>query len=152
MLPQRDGTYYITESHLTGQPQEHRVDYTLGNRRIQKRASSVGMGVTRLAGADGRCEAAKALYQARADLSAGDAIIQLGAGRFYLLAGDPARAIGALETSLKLVRDTFAEYLLAYAHAERAEYSTAREILQNIAPAGPQYPKTLELLKALEGR
>ena len=27
--------YYITESTLTGKPQEHRVDYTLGNRRIQ---------------------------------------------------------------------------------------------------------------------
>ena len=32
---QRDGAYYITESYLTGKPVEHRVDYTLGNRRIQ---------------------------------------------------------------------------------------------------------------------
>jgi len=32
---QRAGAYYITESYLTGKPQEHRVDYTLGNRRIQ---------------------------------------------------------------------------------------------------------------------
>ncbi len=31
----RDGAYYITETYLTGKPQEHRVDYTLGNRRIQ---------------------------------------------------------------------------------------------------------------------
>jgi predicted CXXCH cytochrome family protein len=29
------GQYYITESYLTGKPQEHRVQYTLGNRRIQ---------------------------------------------------------------------------------------------------------------------
>ena len=32
---ERDGAYYITESYLTGKPQEHRVEYTLGNRRIQ---------------------------------------------------------------------------------------------------------------------
>jgi tetratricopeptide (TPR) repeat protein len=32
---ERDGQYYITESYLTGKPQEHRVEYTLGNRRIQ---------------------------------------------------------------------------------------------------------------------
>ena len=28
-------TYFITESFFTGEPVEHRVDYTLGNRRIQ---------------------------------------------------------------------------------------------------------------------
>jgi hypothetical protein len=34
-LRERDGLFYITEEYLTGKPQEHRVDYTLGNRRIQ---------------------------------------------------------------------------------------------------------------------
>jgi predicted CXXCH cytochrome family protein len=34
-LRERDGVFYITETYLTGKPQEHRVDYTLGNRRIQ---------------------------------------------------------------------------------------------------------------------
>jgi predicted CXXCH cytochrome family protein len=34
-LRERDGVFYITERYLTGKPQEHRVDYTLGNRRIQ---------------------------------------------------------------------------------------------------------------------
>jgi predicted CXXCH cytochrome family protein len=34
-LSRRDGAYYITETYLTGKPQEHRVEYTLGNRRIQ---------------------------------------------------------------------------------------------------------------------
>jgi len=29
------GTYYITESDLTGKPWEHKIDYTLGNRRVQ---------------------------------------------------------------------------------------------------------------------
>ncbi len=31
----RGGSYYITESYLSGKEQEHRVDYTLGSRRIQ---------------------------------------------------------------------------------------------------------------------
>ena len=35
MLRQRNGEYYITESYLFGKPHEHRVEYTLGNRRIQ---------------------------------------------------------------------------------------------------------------------
>jgi predicted CXXCH cytochrome family protein len=34
-LLQRNGEFYITESYLTGKPVEHRVQYTLGNRRIQ---------------------------------------------------------------------------------------------------------------------
>ena len=34
-LSARNGAYYVTESYLTGRPVEHRVDYTLGNRRIQ---------------------------------------------------------------------------------------------------------------------
>jgi predicted CXXCH cytochrome family protein len=34
-LRERDGVFYITETYLTGKAQEHRVDYTLGNRRIQ---------------------------------------------------------------------------------------------------------------------
>lgn len=34
-LRERDGIFYITESYLTGKPKEHRIDYTLGNRRIQ---------------------------------------------------------------------------------------------------------------------
>jgi len=35
LLQRRNGEYYITESDLTGKPWEHRVEYTLGNRRIQ---------------------------------------------------------------------------------------------------------------------
>jgi predicted CXXCH cytochrome family protein len=34
-LRERDGVFYITETYLNGKLQEHRVDYTLGNRRIQ---------------------------------------------------------------------------------------------------------------------
>jgi predicted CXXCH cytochrome family protein len=35
------GAYYITESYLTGKPQEHRIQYTLGNRRIQHYLSTL---------------------------------------------------------------------------------------------------------------
>jgi len=35
VLSERNGAFYITETYLNGKPQEHRVDYTLGNRRIQ---------------------------------------------------------------------------------------------------------------------
>ncbi len=34
-LSERDGVFYITETYLAGKPQTHRVDYTLGNRRVQ---------------------------------------------------------------------------------------------------------------------
>ena len=35
LLHYRDKNYYITESDLTGKPWEHRVEYTLGERRFQ---------------------------------------------------------------------------------------------------------------------
>lgn len=35
LLRRSNGNYFITESVLSGKPWEHRVDYTLGNRRIQ---------------------------------------------------------------------------------------------------------------------
>ena len=43
-LAQRGGAYYITESYLTGKPEEHRVDYTLGNRRIQHYLTTLSSG------------------------------------------------------------------------------------------------------------
>lgn len=36
LLKHYDGNYFITESDLSGKPQEHHVDYTLGDRRIQQ--------------------------------------------------------------------------------------------------------------------
>jgi predicted CXXCH cytochrome family protein len=35
LLQYRDNNYYITESDLSGKPSEHRVEYTLGDRRFQ---------------------------------------------------------------------------------------------------------------------
>lgn len=36
LLRHRQGKYYVTEQDLTGKPWEHRVEYTLGNRRLQQ--------------------------------------------------------------------------------------------------------------------
>jgi hypothetical protein len=44
VLREREGVYYITESYLTGKPQEQRVDYTLGNRRIQHYLTTLASG------------------------------------------------------------------------------------------------------------
>ena len=43
-LRSADGALYITESSLTGKPVEHRVDYTLGNRRIQHYLTTIDRG------------------------------------------------------------------------------------------------------------
>ncbi|MGH9144264.1 MAG: ammonia-forming cytochrome c nitrite reductase subunit c552, partial [Vicinamibacterales bacterium] len=39
-----DGAYYITESNITGKPREHRVEYTLGSRRIQHYLTTIEKG------------------------------------------------------------------------------------------------------------
>jgi predicted CXXCH cytochrome family protein len=38
------GAYFITESNITGQPREHRVEYTLGSRRIQHYLTTIENG------------------------------------------------------------------------------------------------------------
>jgi predicted CXXCH cytochrome family protein len=40
----QNGEYFITESELTGKPQEHRVEYTLGSRRIQHYLTTIDKG------------------------------------------------------------------------------------------------------------
>jgi predicted CXXCH cytochrome family protein len=39
-----DGAYFITESNITGTPREHRVEYTLGSRRIQHYLTTIDKG------------------------------------------------------------------------------------------------------------
>jgi predicted CXXCH cytochrome family protein len=41
---QRNGEFYITESVLTGKEQEHRVEFTLGSRRIQHYLTTIDRG------------------------------------------------------------------------------------------------------------
>ena len=121
--------------------------------RLAAGVTLVALGVTQLSGEDGeRFERAKQAYRARAELNSDDPEQQLGAGKFYLLTGDPVSAIPALQTSLKLDPGMPARYYLAYAYAEQREYSAAREVLQSIPPADPQYARAQELLRAIAGR
>jgi len=39
-----DGSYFVTESYLTGKPQEHRVEFTLGSRRVQHYLTTIDKG------------------------------------------------------------------------------------------------------------
>jgi predicted CXXCH cytochrome family protein len=39
-----DGAYFITESNITGRPREHRVEFTLGSRRIQHYLTTIEKG------------------------------------------------------------------------------------------------------------
>jgi len=38
------GSYFVTESYLTGKPQEHRVEFTLGSRRVQHYLATIDKG------------------------------------------------------------------------------------------------------------
>lgn len=127
---------------------------TLGDRatiaRMAAAVTLVSLGVPDLAGEDGqRFTAAKQLFRARVALDGDDPEQQLGAGKFYLLCGDPASAIGALETSLRLEPDMPARYYLAYAYAQRGKLDEARRIIRAIPPADAQYAPAQRLLKAI---
>ena len=120
--------------------------------RVSAAVTLVSLGVARLDGEDGRRFAdVQQVYRARAQLNSDDALQQLGAGKFYLLTGDPVSALGALENSLKLDPEVPAKYFLAYAHAERGEYQQARDVLGTIPPSNAQYPKAQELLRSIAG-
>ena len=118
--------------------------------RIAAAVTLVSFGVNQLPGEDGGgFEAAKQLFRARAELNTDDAEQQLGAGKFYLLTGDPVTAIGALETSLKLEPDIPARYYLAYAYAQRGRLEEARALLKAIPESDSQYARAQALLKAI---
>ncbi|HEY2018990.1 MAG TPA: ammonia-forming cytochrome c nitrite reductase subunit c552 [Bryobacteraceae bacterium] len=121
--------------------------------RVASAVALVSLGVSQLPGEDGeRFERAKQVFRARAALNSDDAEQQLGAGRFYLLTGDPVTAITALEGSLKLDPEVPAQYYLAYAYAQQGKMDDARRILLAIPPADSQYARAQTLLKAIAGR
>jgi len=129
---------------------------SLGDRSATVRIAAavwlVSQGIGQLPGEDGvRFERAKQLFRARAQLNSDDAEQQLGAGRFYLLAGDPVTAAGALEGSLKLDSEIPAQYFLAYAYAQQGRLDEARKLLQAIPQADPQFARAQRLLQALAG-
>jgi predicted CXXCH cytochrome family protein len=128
----------------------HSLSDTSAVARIAATVSLVSMGVHELPGEDGRrLEDGMRLFRARAELNTDDAGQQLGAGKFYLLSGDPVTAIGALENSIKLEPDIPARYYLAFAYAQRGRLQEARELLNAIPPADSQYTRAQALLKAL---
>ena len=118
--------------------------------RMTAAVTLVSLGVSHLAGEDGqRFDDAKRLFRARVVLDGDDPEQQLGAGKFYLLCGDPVSAIGALETSLRLEPDIPARYYLAYAYAQRGRLDEARRLLHAIPPADAQYGPAQRLLQAI---
>ncbi|HEX3747829.1 MAG TPA: tetratricopeptide repeat protein [Bryobacteraceae bacterium] len=97
-------------------------------------------------------ELAKQLFRARAALDADDAEQDLAAGRFYLLLADPASAVKAFQTSLKLDPQVPVQYLLGGAYAEQGNFAAAKAILQAIPMSDDQYEKAQRLLKAIAAR
>jgi thioredoxin-like negative regulator of GroEL len=66
-----------------------------------------------------------------------------------LLTGDPARALTALEASLRIDPEVPARYLLAAAYAQQGQVAKAREVLLTIPPGDTDYAKAQRLLKAI---
>jgi HEAT repeat protein len=118
--------------------------------RVGATVALVSLGISQLPGEDGeRFEQGKQVFRARAKLNSDDAEQLLGAGKFYLLTGDPGTAIGALQASLKLDPEIPARYYLAYAKAQQGHLDEARQILAAIPPSDSQYANAQKLLKAL---
>lgn len=118
--------------------------------RVAATVALVSLGISQLPGEDGeRFEQAKQVFRARAELNSDDAAQLLGAGKFYLLTGDPVTAVGALQNSLKLDPGIPARYYLAYAKAQQGHLDEARRILEAIPPTDSQYANAQNLLKTL---
>ena len=94
-------------------------------------------------------ELAKQLFRARAALNADDAEQDLAAGRFYMILADPASAVAAFQTSLKLDPQVPVQYLLGGAYAQQGDLKAAKQILEAIPAGDPQYEKAQRLLKAI---
>lgn len=132
---------------------KHALNDSAATVRIGATVSLVSMGIASLTGEEGvQFEAAKKLFRARANLNSDNADQLLGAGKFYLLTGDPIEAIGALQASLKIDPEIPAKYYLAYAKAQQGHLEEARQILAEIPSNDPQYAKAQNLLKALGGQ
>jgi predicted CXXCH cytochrome family protein len=118
--------------------------------RVAASVTLVTLQATNMAGEDARrFDDARKLFGARALLNADDAEQQLGAGKFYLLTGDPVTAVNALENSLRLEPEIPAKVFLAYAYAQLGRLPEARAMLKTIPPSDAQYQRAQALLKAI---
>jgi tetratricopeptide (TPR) repeat protein len=118
--------------------------------RINAAVGLIGMGMRQLPGEYVEpLERAKQLFRARAALNADDADQDVAAGRFYMLTADPASAVAAFQTGLKLDPQVPVQYLLGGAYAEQGNLSAARKVLEAIPSGDPQYEKAQRLLQAI---
>jgi tetratricopeptide (TPR) repeat protein len=118
--------------------------------RINAAVGLIGMGMRQAPGEYAEpLERAKQLFRARAALNADDADQDVAAGRFYMLTADPASAVAAFQTSLKLDPQIPVQYLLGGAYAEQGNLGAAKKILEAIPVSDPQYEKAQRLLKAI---
>jgi len=121
--------------------------------RMNAGIALVAMGVKPFPGEDGaRFERAKELYRARAALNSDDAGQQLAAGRFFFLAGDMEESAAAFRAAMKLDPGTPAQYPLARALNEKADYAGALQLLKTIPRADPQYTSAEQLAAEIEAR
>jgi len=121
--------------------------------RVAATVLLVSLGIKQLPGKEGeRFEEAKQIFRARAELNSDDALQLLGAGKFYLLTGDPVSAAGVLQNSLKLDPAIPAKYFLAYAKAQQGNVEEAKQILETIPQHDAQYTNAQTLLKILAAR
>ncbi len=118
--------------------------------RVSAAVALIGMGLGELPSDDGaRLERAMQMFRARAALNADDAEQDSAAGRFFLLAADPASAIKAFQTGLKLDPQIPVQYLLGGAYAQQGNLTVAKQILQAIPGGDPEYDKAQRLLKVI---
>ena len=121
--------------------------------RVGAAVALVSLGVKEIPGEAGRrFEQAMAIYRARAEFNSDDAGQQMGAGRFYLLTGDPASALAALQASLRIDPAAPARYLLAAAYVQQGEVAKARDVLLTITAGDADFAKAQRLLKAIEAQ
>lgn len=119
--------------------------------RMAAAVTLVGLGVRDLP--DAQFQEAKKLFAARAELNSDDALQQLGAGRFYYLTGDFAKAEHSFVSTLKLDPAAVpAMYYLALTLAQEKKVDEARSVLKQIAPDAPQYRQAQQLLSELGGK
>lgn len=113
----------------------------------------VSMGVQHIPGPDGvRFEQAKALYAARAQIDADDPEQQFAAGRFFLFAGEPGKAVAAFRAVQKLNPSIPVHVYLAQALAGTGELRPAEDLLKQIPPGDPQYDVAQRLLAQYEAK
>jgi len=119
--------------------------------RVSAAVALIGMGVRDLPGSEsGPFSNARQLFRERAALDADDAEQDAAAGRFFLMAADPAAAAAAFRAGLKLDPQIPVQYLLGGAYYEQGNMAEAKRILEAIPPGDPQYDKARRLLQRIQ--